>query len=110
MDWRPVADISESKKEYLIKAELPEVDRDDIKVSVDGGRVTIHGERKMEQEEEDTTRHRVESFYGSFSRTFALPENADTENITAKSKNGVLKVRIPKIKADKPKSIEVAVK
>jgi len=96
MDWRPVADISESKKEYVIKAELPEVDRKDVHVSVDGGTVTIRGERKMDKEEKDNTQHRIESFYGTFSRSFALPENADADKISAEAKNGVLKVHIPK--------------
>jgi len=110
VDWRPVADISESKKEYLIKAELPDVEREDVHVSVDGGNVIIRGERKMDKEEEDATQHRIESFYGSFSRTFTLPENVDAEKISAQTKNGVLKVHLPKTKASKPKSIEVAVK
>lgn len=109
-DWRPVADISESKGEYLIKAELPEVDRKDVHVSVDGGTVTIRGERKMDKEEEDATQHRVESYYGSFSRSFTLPDNVDAEKISAETKNGVLKVHLPKSKEAQPKSIEVAVK
>lgn len=109
-DWRPVADISESKKEYLIKAELPEVERKDVHVSVDGGMVTIRGERKMDKEDEDATQHRVESYYGSFSRSFALPDNVDPEKISAETKNGVLKVHLPKTKEAQPKSIEVAVK
>lgn len=110
MDWRPVADISESDNEYVIKAELPEVDRKDVQVSVDGGAVTISGERKMDKEEQDAKQHRVESFYGTFSRSFALPENADTDNITAKSKDGVIKVRIPKVEESQPKSIDIEIK
>lgn len=94
--WRPAADISESKGEYIIKAELPEVEREDVNVSVEGRAVTISGERKMHKEEEDEKQHRIEGFYGSFSRSFALPDNADIGKISAKSKNGVLKVRIPK--------------
>lgn len=109
MDWRPVADISESKKEYLIKAELPDVERKDVHVSVEDGSVTIRGERKMDKEEEDATQHRVESFYGSFSRSFALPKNVDAEKISAETKNGILKVHLPKTKESKPKTIEVAV-
>ena len=108
-DWRPVADISESKSEYLIKAELPEVDREDVHVSVDGGMVTICGERKMESEDEDATKHRVESFYGTFSRSFSLPDNVDANEITAQSKNGVLKVHLPKTKEVEAKSIKIAV-
>jgi len=108
-EWRPVANISETKNEYVIKAELPEVDRKDVHVSVDSGAVTIRGERKMEKEDEDSTQHRIESFYGAFSRSFSLPDNADVENISAEAKNGVLKVHIPKTKETQPKTIEVAV-
>jgi HSP20 family protein len=110
LNWRPVADISETDSEYLIKAELPEIDRKDVHVSVDGGRVTISGERKMDKEEEDATQHRIESFYGTFSRSFALPSDVDEEKITAKSENGVLKVHLPKTKVTMPKPIEIAVK
>jgi HSP20 family protein len=110
LNWRPVADISETDGEYLIKAALPEIDRKDVHVSVDGGRVTISGERKMDKEEEDATQHRIESFYGTFSRSFALPSDVDEEKITAKSENGVLKVHLPKTKVTMPKPIEIAVK
>jgi HSP20 family protein len=109
MAWRPSADISESKKDYVIKADLPEVERDDVHVSVDGRSVTISGDRKMDKEEKDSKQHRIESFYGAFSRSFALPDNADVSNITAKSKNGVLKIRIPKIKESPESKIEIDV-
>jgi HSP20 family protein len=81
-----------------------------VHVSVDGGRVTISGERKMDKEEEDATQHRIESFYGTFSRSFALPSDVDEEKITAKSENGVLKVHLPKTKVTMPKPIEISVK
>jgi HSP20 family protein len=110
MDWRPVADISETKSEYIIKAELPEVERKDVHVSVDGGRVTIRGERKMDEEDEDATQHRIESFYGTFSRSFALPDTVDPNKISAESKNGVLKVHLPKTKEAQPTAIEIAIK
>lgn len=110
IDWRPVADISESKDEYVIKAELPEVERKDVHVSIDGGTVTIRGERKMDKEEKDSTQHRIESFYGTFSRSFALPDNVAADKISAESKNGVLKVHLPKTKEAQPKSIDIAVK
>jgi HSP20 family protein len=110
LNWRPVANISETDGEYLIKAELPEIDRKDVHVSVDGGRVTISGERKMDKEEEDATQHRIESFYGTFSRSFSLPSDVDEEKITAKSENGVLKVHLPKTKVTMPKPIEISVK
>ena len=109
LNWRPVADISETEKEYLIKAELPEVDRNDVHVSVDNGLVTISGERKMDKEEKDATQHRVESFYGTFSRSFSLPSDVDASKISAKSKNGVLKVHLPKTEIKKPKAVEILV-
>ena len=108
-DWRPSVDISETKKNYVIKAELPEVDKDDVQVSVDNGLLTISGERKYEKEEETETQHRIERIYGHFSRSFTLPADADEAQISAKSKNGVLKVRIPKTEesVEKPKKIAV---
>ncbi len=108
-DWRPTVDISETKKHYVIKAELPEVDKEDVTVSVDHGMLTISGERRFEKEEETETTHRVESMYGSFSRSFNLPADADEENITASSKNGVLKVRVPKTVEKKDEPVRIAV-
>lgn len=107
--WWPVADISESEDEYLIKAQLPEVDRKDVKVTVDGGMVSIRGERRMEKDEKDAKQHRIESFYGTFSRSFALPDDADVQHIKAKSKDGVLRISIPKTKQAASKKIDVAV-
>lgn len=110
MDWRPVADISETDKEYLIKAELPEVNREDVHVEVENGRITISGERSMDKDEKDATQHRIESFYGTFSRSFALPNDVAEDSITARSRNGVLKVHLPKMKVSEPHSVEIAVK
>lgn len=109
LDWRPVADISESKKEYVIKAELPEVEKKDLNVTVENGRVTICGDRKMEKEEKEVTQHRVESFYGAFSRTFALPEDVVEKAISAAVRNGVLKVHLPKLKTVASKPVNKAV-
>ena len=108
-NWRPIADISESKKEYVIKAELPEVDKKDLNVSVDGGRVTISGKRTMEKEEAEATQHRIESFYGTFSRSFTLPGDVDENKITAAVSNGVLKVRLPKTKQVETKPLEISI-
>ena len=94
--WRPVVDISETPKHYVIKVELPEVDKEDVDVTVENGLLTISGERRYENEEEDETRHRVERMYGRFSRSFALPPDIDEQAISAKTRNGLLKVRIPK--------------
>jgi HSP20 family protein len=107
--WRPVADISETDKEYLIKAELPEVRKEDVQITLQEGVMTISGERKHEQEHQDANEIRVESFYGSFSRSFSIPENVDAENIKAESRDGVLRIHIPKKEApqSKAKSIQV---
>lgn len=107
--WRPVADISETKKDYVIKAELPEVEKKDVHVAIENGMLTISGERHMEKESDDETQHRVERFYGTFSRSFALPSDIDEKKISAESKDGVLKVHIPKVKMAKPKQIEISV-
>ncbi len=98
LNWKPVVDISETASDYLIKVELPEVDKDDVDVTVDNGMLTVSGERHYENEEEDETRHRIERMYGRFSRSFALPTDADEHAITAKTRDGLLKVRIPKTK------------
>jgi HSP20 family protein len=107
--WMPAANISETETEYLIKAELPEVSKEDVKVTVEENVITISGERHKEAEHKDEKVHRVESFYGSFSRSFRLPEDADVAAIQAESRNGMLKVRVPKTPAPKPRTVEVQV-
>lgn len=108
--WRPVADISETDTEFLIKAELPEVKKEDVKVTFEQGMLTISGERRQEKKQEAENEIRIESFYGSFSRSFSLPDNVNAKGIRAESKDGVLKVRIPKTtptKPEQPIAIEV---
>jgi len=107
--WRPVANISETKDEYLVKAELPEVSRDDVEVTVNDGVLTIKGERRLEATEETETQHRIESFYGSFARSFSLPADVDENAIQAESKDGVLKIHLPKTVLEKPKAIDIKV-
>jgi HSP20 family protein len=107
--WRPVADISETDKEYLIKAELPEVRKEDVKITIEDGVITISGERKQQHEERNENEIRVESIYGSFARSFVLPEDADTEHIRAESKDGVLRIHIPKAASKKAKQVSVQV-
>jgi HSP20 family protein len=109
-EWRPLANISETDSEYLIKAELPEVEKKDVNVAVNDGVITISGERRLEKDSEDEMQHRIESFYGSFSRSFSLPADVDESGIRAESKNGVLKVHLPKTEVQQPKSIEIKVK
>lgn len=107
--WTPAADITETDKEYLIKAELPEVKKEDVKVTLDNGALTISGERRQEKEQKEENEIRVERFYGTFSRTFALPDNIDPKGIRAETKDGVLRVHIPKteVSTSKPVMIEV---
>lgn len=109
VNWRPVADIIEKKKEYIIKAELPEVEKDDVTIEIDDGTLTISGERRMEKEEDTEKQHRIERFYGKFLRSFSIPSDVDADAISAKSRNGVLKVSLPKIKKAEAKPIEVKV-
>jgi len=108
-EWTPLVDITEDDKEYLIKAELPEVKKEDVKVSVEEGTLAISGERKFEKEEKGKKYHRIERAYGSFMRSFTLPEGAAGDNVSAEFKDGVLKVHLPKSPEAKPKSIDVKV-
>jgi HSP20 family protein len=108
--WRPLANISETDREYLVKAELPEVKKEDIHISVEDGVLTLTGERKYKKEEGEGDDLRVESFYGTFSRSFSLPENVDTGKIAAECKDGVLRIRIPKTEARKGKPVSIEVK
>lgn len=107
--WRPAADISETDQEYLVKAELPGVAKKDVKIQLNDGVLTISGERTLEREQTGENQLRVERFYGSFARSFALPDNVDTTKLRAESKDGLLLVHIPK-KAptqQQPMTIEV---
>ena len=108
-EWSPSANISETEKEYLIRAELPAVKKEDVKVTVDNGMITIQGERRQEKEDKGEKFHRVESVYGSFERMFSLPENVDVNGIKCESKDGVLTVHIPKVQAQKAKTVEIKV-
>ncbi len=108
-EWAPLVDIKEDEKEYLIKAELPEIKKEDVKLTVQDNVLAISGERKYEKEEKDKKYHRVERAYGSFLRSFTLPEDADGSRVAAEYKDGVLKVHLPKSEKVKPKSIEVKV-
>ena len=108
-EWAPLVDIIEDDKEYCIKAELPEVKKDEVKVTVENGALMISGERKFEKEQKGRRYHRVERAYGSFVRSFLLPDDADAGRIRAEFTNGVLHVHVAKSEAAKPKQIEVKV-
>jgi HSP20 family protein len=108
-EWSPLVDITEDAREYLIKAELPEVRKEDVKVTVEDGVLSITGERKFEKEEKDKRYHRIERAYGSFTRSFTVPEDADDSKVSAEFKDGVLTVRLSKNEKARPKSIDVKV-
>ena len=108
-EWTPAIEISEDDKEWLVKADLPEVKKDDVKVTVENGVLNITGERKFEKEQKDKKYHRIERSYGSFFRSFTLPEGADGAKVSAEFKDGVLKVHLPKDGKAKAKALEVKV-
>jgi HSP20 family protein len=108
-EWTPLVDIAEDDKEYLIKAELPDVKKEDVKVTVENGVLTITGERKFEKEKKGKKYHRMERAYGSFMRSFMLPEGAAGDKISAEFSDGVLKVHLAKSAEAKSKPIDVTV-
>jgi HSP20 family protein len=108
-DWSPSVDISETDTEYLIRAQLPAVSKEDVHITFDNGMLTISGERKQQVDEENETFHRVENFYGSFSRSFSLPENVDAAAIRAASKDGIVTVHVPKTTTDAKKAAEIKI-
>jgi HSP20 family protein len=108
--WSPAVDIFETENELVLKADLPDVNQDAIDVRVENQTLTIAGERKFEKQDTGKGYHRMERSYGTFVRSFAVPNTFDTESIAAEYKNGVLSVTLPKKEAAKPRQIKVAVK
>ncbi len=108
-DFLPPADIVEHEKEYVVKLDLPEVKKEDVKVYFDDGVLTIKGERKVEKETKGETVHRTERFYGAFERSFVLPEDVDAKLIKAEAKDGVLSVVLPKLMTPKAKPTAITV-
>jgi len=108
-EWTPAVDIAEDDKEYTIKAELPGINKEDVKVTVENGVLSISGERKSEKEEKDKKYHRIERTYGSFVRAFTLPEGTAGDKMNAEFKDGVLKLHLPKDETAKPKTVEVKI-
>lgn len=106
--WAPRVDIYDRKDAFIIKAELPGVDKNDIKVDVDGRVLTLKGERKTETEEKENSYYRREMFHGTFERSFTLPEAVDPGLIKAEFKDGVLHLEVPKPEERKPKQIEIS--
>lgn len=108
-DWAPAVDVAETSEAFIVKAELPDMKKEDIKVSVEDGTLRIFGERTREKEEKQKRYHRVERSYGSFSRSFGLPGNVDEAKLSAEYKDGMLTVNLPKAAPSKPKALEVKV-
>jgi HSP20 family protein len=108
-DWSPFSDISETDREYLIRIDLPAVKKEDVKVTLDQGVISISGERKQSTEDKGEKFHRVESFYGNFERSFSLPDNVNADTVSCDSKDGILTVHIPKIATKKPMPKQIVV-
>ena len=108
-DWAPAVDVQETETEYLVKADLPDVKKDDVKVFVEQGILAVEGERKMEKDEKGKKFHRVERSYGKFVRRMAVPSDVDAQKVAADFKDGVLNVHLPKTPAAKPKTVDIKV-
>jgi HSP20 family protein len=108
-EWVPMVDITETEKEYVVKADLPGVTKEEVKVTVENGLLSLSGERKSEKEVKGEKVHRVERTYGSFLRTFTLPEGVDAAKVAAEFKEGVLTVRLPKEETARPQAVTVKV-
>jgi HSP20 family protein len=108
-DWSPEVDILEDERGYLLKADLPEMKKDDVRVTVEDGILCVSGERKSEKEDQKKKFHRIERSFGTFRRSFTLPEDADSTKVTAEFRDGVLKVHLPTTPIARSKAIEVKV-
>ena len=106
--WSPLVDVFEDADGITLKVELPEVEAKDVDIQIEGNQLTVKGERKLEQEDKREGYHRIERTYGTFARTFTLPATVDAEHITAESKDGVLRVFLPKKAETKPRQIKIA--
>jgi len=108
--WAPACDIYETENEIIVKAELPEVKKENVKVTLEDSVLTIRGERNLESETKRENYHRVERRYGEFVRSFTLPAITDPARIKAEFKDGMLRITMPKREEAKPKQVEVTVK
>ena len=106
-EWTPAVDVKETDKTYIIHADVPGVDAKDIDVTLEDGVLTIKGERRWENKEETESYKRVERARGTFFRRFALPDTADADSVSAKNKDGVLEIVIPKQEKVLPRKIKV---
>ena len=105
--WSPLVDVFEDSESITLKVELPEVDASDVDIQLEGNALTLRGERKLENVDKKEGYHRVERPYGSFGRAFTLPSTVDTANVTAQSRDGVLRIFLPKKAETKPRQIMV---
>ena len=108
-NWNPRVDIQETDTEFLLKADLPDVKKDDVKVEFDNGVLNVEGERRQEKEDKGKRFHRLEREFGKFVRRFAMPTEIDSTKVRAEFKEGVLHVFLPKAPSAKPKVIDVKV-
>src|ERR1043166_10063362 len=108
-DWSPEIDISEDDRGYLLKADLPEMKKDDVRVTVEDGILCVSGERKSVKEDQKKKFHRIERSFGNFRRSFTLPEDADSTKVTAEFRDGVLKVHLPTTAKARSKALDVKV-
>ena len=108
--WAPAVDIFEDAEAYVIKAELPEMAKKDVNISLENNTLTLSGERKLERDEKKDQYHTIERFYGRFARSFTLPDVVDREKVGAEMKDGVLRVTLPKRAETKPRAIDIKVK
>ncbi len=108
--WAPIMDIEETKDDIIVKAEIPGMTKDDVKIQITGDMLTISGERKREEESKDKTYHRIERSYGQFQRMITLPSEVQSAKAKASYENGVLTIRLPKSEEVKPKEISIEVK
>jgi HSP20 family protein len=110
-DWFPSVDVAESDSEYTITADLPEVKKEDVSISIENGVLTFSGKRKHESEEKDPKKkfHRIERSYGSYARSFRVPANVDAGAINARFEDGVLRIQLPKTAPSTPSRVDVAI-
>jgi len=108
-DWMPSVDISETDKAYLVKAEIPGVSKDDVKVTIEDGMLTIQGERKQEQEDKGKKYHRIERSYGCFMRSFRVPDDADESAAKAEFKDGMLNITLNKSKQSRSNAVNISI-
>lgn len=108
-DWLPSVDIHEDKEAFYFDVEAPSINKDDFDIKVENSVLTIKGERKREEEKKDNNYYRIEREYGTFARSFSLPDTADSEKVSAEYKNGLLHVKLAKKEVAKPRQIEVKV-